>query len=282
MGLDLKRIPTGVSDFDAIINGGLPSGSVVLLLGETGAGQQEFVYTSAAKVGMVMERPQACRHYLGDHCDYHALPDRICYLTFSRSVEDILMEVKASFNPNYFKAMKERVFFKDLSGSYFKRTRVPSSWTHPGDDGSSLFSPQQEEDVLEALVDFVDANGKNALVIIDSLTDLVISKAVDIRDLVGVLRGMQRAAKRWDGIIYLLLTNGIMDAREQQMVIDSVDGVFVFEWSKYHRSSKRQRYMYVEKFMSVLPHLDMKRIARFPTMVNAHSGLVVISLEMIE
>jgi KaiC/GvpD/RAD55 family RecA-like ATPase len=49
MGYSVLKVPTGVPDFDAIIKGGLPEGSVVLLTGDIGAGQQEFIYTSAYK-----------------------------------------------------------------------------------------------------------------------------------------------------------------------------------------------------------------------------------------
>ena len=65
------------------------------------------------------------------------------------------------------------------------------------------------------------------------------------------------------------------------MMMDSVDGTLVFEWSRFATSSKRQRYLYVEKFMSILPHLAMERIARFATTVTAQSGLVVIDTERI-
>jgi len=65
------------------------------------------------------------------------------------------------------------------------------------------------------------------------------------------------------------------------MVMDSVDGALVFEWSKFAQTSRRQRYLYVEKFMSILPHLDKERIARFATVVTAESGLVVIDTERV-
>ena len=42
-----RRVPTGVADFDSLA-GGIPAGSVVLLIGEAGAGHQEFALTSAA------------------------------------------------------------------------------------------------------------------------------------------------------------------------------------------------------------------------------------------
>jgi KaiC/GvpD/RAD55 family RecA-like ATPase len=281
MGYNVRRIPTGVSDFDAIIKGGLPGGSVVLLLGEVGAGQHEFCYTSLFKIAMVQGRPELSNYYLGAFCDYNALPEKLCYVTFCRPKEDILREIGTSFDYDYYKALSEKLIFRDFSRQYFRNTVVPSSWTSTDDNGGSLFSQPEKEDVLQALVKFLDEKATNAVVVIDSLTDLVTSKAVDTGDLLNVVRGMQRAVKRWGGIVFLLLTKGIMEPREQQMLVDSVDGVLVFEWSHTDRSSSRQRYMYIEKFMTLLPHVERDRIARFPTMVTERSGLVVIDREVI-
>jgi len=135
--------------------------------------------------------------------------------------------------------------------------------------------------VLEGLVNYLDEKAPGSMIIIDSLTDLVVSANIEIADLVAVMRGMQRVAKRWGGVIYLVLTNNVLDEKKQRMLMDSVDGSLVFEWSRYLNSSKRQRYMYVEKFISLLPHLDKERIARFATVVTAQSGLVVIDTERI-
>ena len=119
------------------------------------------------------------------------------------------------------------------------------------------------------------------MVVIDSLTHLAETGTIPMRDLVATLRGLQRVSKRWGGLIYLMLTRGILDPKEEQMIIDSVDGVIVFQWSKNVFNSRRTRYMYVEKFMSILPHLDARRIARFTTIINAREGLVVINTEKI-
>jgi KaiC/GvpD/RAD55 family RecA-like ATPase len=282
MGPTMKRVPTGVSDFDSIIKGGLPAGSVVLLLGDVGAGQNEFVYTSLFKIATVQGKPEYMHHYLGSYCDYDSLPEKLSYITFVRPKEDILREIATSFDYTYYEALEDKLVFKDFSANYFRQSVVPASWTATGDNGGSLFgNPSEKEDVLNALVKFLDENAHNSLVIIDSLTDLVISKTVDVRDLITVLRGMQRAAKKWGGIVYLLLTKDILEKREEQMIIDSVDGVIVFEWQHYTKGSGRQRYMYIEKFMTVLPHVEKDRIARFPTMVSAKSGLVVINMDKI-
>jgi KaiC/GvpD/RAD55 family RecA-like ATPase len=277
MGRSIDRIPTGVADFDSIINGGFPAGSVVLLLGDLGAGHVEFSLTSAAKLSLVKDHPESSEFFLGRSMKNRKLPEKLCYVTFARSEEDILQEISIFFNEDFYEAFRNHVVFKDFSASYFKQTMVPSSWTGE----TSLFSHKVEDNVLESMVEFLDENAPESLIIIDSITDLVVSSQIEIHDLVSVLRGMQRMAKKWGGVIYLLLTDDILDKMFQKMIMDSVDGSLVFEWSRFQSSSKRQRYLYVEKFMSILPHLDKERIARFATVVTSQSGLVVIDTERI-
>src|SRR5438093_12349906 len=80
----VRKVPTGIADLDSIVDGGFPSGSTILLLGDVGAGMQEYIYTAASKTALVHERPEARRYYLGDRCDDSELPERVCYVTFSR------------------------------------------------------------------------------------------------------------------------------------------------------------------------------------------------------
>lgn len=271
-------IPTGVADFDSIIKGGFPAGSVILLVGDLGAGQTEFALTSAAKLAMVKEHPESAPFLLGAGKDSR-LPDQICYITFSRSKDEVLAELETAFNQDFYSSFERVVQFRDFSSAYFRKTMVPRSWT--GDTTSIFSSDSSNENVLESLVNYLDEKAPGSMIIIDSLTDLVVSANIEISDLVAVMRGMQRVAKRWGGIVYLVLTNNVLDEKKQRMLMDSVDGSLVFEWSRYLNSSKRQRYMYVEKFISLLPHLDKQRIARFATVVTAQSGLVVIDTERI-
>jgi len=276
---DVRRIPTGVADFDSIVGGGLPTGSVVLLLGDVGGGGLEFALTSAAKIGIVKEFPETKAFMLGHAGKDGLLPERLSYVTFSRSRNDILREVQLSFNRDFFESLSSNLMFKDFSKGYFIRTVVPTAWTDSHE--SELFSEKPEDGVLESLVNFLDGHAPRSLVIIDSLTDLVVSETVKFEDIVSLLKGIQRMAKKWESVFYIILTDEILDRRHQQMVIDSVDGVLRFEWAKFQHTSKRQRYLYVEKFMSVLPHLDQERIARFATLITSQSGFVVINTERV-
>lgn len=271
----IRKVPTGIADLDSIVDGGFPSGSTVLLKGDIGAGMQEYAYTAASKIAIVNERPESWHYYLGDHCDTSDLPSKIAYVTFSRSRETILQELATSFNSEYFYAFRDRTIFKDFSSVYYRHSVVPQSWTHQ--DAFDLPSTN----ILEELVTFLEEEGQGAMVVIDSVTDLAVSDAVEMRDLVTTVKGLQRAAKRWDGLVYLLLTNGILEPRYEQMLMDSTDGCLVFEWKTSQRSSTRQRYMYLEKFTGVLPHLPRDKIARFPTMISANQGLVVVYMERI-
>jgi len=272
----VRKVPTGIADLDSIVDGGFPEGSLVLLLGDIGAGMQEYVYTAGSKIAIVHQHPELRRYFLGQACDDSVLPERICYATFSRSREAILQELGASFNGEFYYAFRDLALFKDFSGTYFRNSVVPSSWTQ---QESAFGGPS--ENILESLVTFLDENARGSLVVIDSLTDLVEGEAVEMRDLVTTVKGLQRASKDWGGVTYLLMTRGILEKRYEQMVIDSVDGCLTFEWRSYLNSSKRQRYMYVEKFTSVLPHLNREKIARFPTMVTSAQGLVVVYMERI-
>ena len=274
--LALRKVPTGIADLDSIVGGGFPEGSLVLLLGDIGAGTQEYVYTAASKIAIVRKSPELRHYFLGPACDDSVLPDRICYVTFSRSREAILQELGASFNSEFFYAFRDLTTFRDFSASYFRNSVIPSTWTQQENPFEA-----RSENVLEGLVAFLDENARGAMVVVDSLTDLVETEAVEMRDLVTTVKGLQRASKEWGGITYLLLTRGILDKRFEQMVVDSVDGCLTFEWRTYARSSNRQRYMYLEKFTSVLPHLPRDKIARFPTMVTSNQGLVVVYMERI-
>jgi len=275
----VKRIPTAVSDLDGIVEGGLPAGSTVLLLGELGAGNTEFVYTSSAKIILAKLNPERRENLLGYTYRKSTLPDRVIYISFSRSKEDILNEIEMAFSEEFFEAISGNVEFRDFSVEYFSGSIVPSSWSGT-DPGEALFGGEKKE-LLNAFVEYAGSIPENSMVIIDSLTDLLINEKINDVDVVMVLKGLQRLFKKKGGIVYFLLSRDIVDRRMEHMIVDSVDGVLTFTWSKHERSSSRVRYMHVEKFTSLFPHLRAHGIRRFVTTVNHETGYTVINMEMI-
>ena len=240
----------------------------------------DFAYTSAAKLIISKTKPERRESLLGYSCRKSILPEKVVYITFSRSKEDILGEVENAFSEDFYDAIAENVEFKDFSGDYFRGTVVPSRWS--GNESTpSFLSGSSERNLLEGFVNYVDSVGDKAMIIVDSLTDLLINEAINPRDVVMTMKGLQRVSKKWGGVVYFLLTKEVVDKTVEHMIVDSVDGVLSFTWSKQERSSRRQRYLYVEKFTSLFPHLGDSKIARFITMVTVDSGYIVINMERI-
>ena len=114
-----------------------------------------------------------------------------------------------------------------------------------------------------------------------SLTDLLTSPQVNESALMDVIEGVVKVSKKWNTILYLLLTEGIADKRMEQMISDIVDGILSFRWYSSEKYSARYRYLYVPKFIGVLPHIEEERVIRFKTQVDYTNGFVVTYTEKI-
>src|SRR3989442_1495480 len=97
---------------------------------------------------------------------------------------------------------------KTSSSVYSPNRGVPATWTNEDD----VFD-RPSTNILEELVAFLDENAHDSMVVIDSITDLAVSDIVEIKDLVTTIKGLQRVAKRWNGLVYLMLTRGILERR---------------------------------------------------------------------
>lgn len=260
-----KKIPSGIDSLDTVIDGGFPAGSMVLLLGELGAGDTEFMYTSAARL----------------LSNGSATPERICYISFTKSREDVLTELALSL-PEYHETLRNRMEFKDFSGAYFARSSVPLSWTTKKEISLNSLKWNGDANLIEALIRYLDENADDSIVIIDSLTALAqyCLENLKWRDLVMFLRGLQRISKRWNGIVYAILGDGIIERNKQEELAECADGVIVFEWGKLG-TTRRQRFMHVKKFRGVLPLLDQDSIVNFETQIGIQKGFEVSNVKRV-
>jgi KaiC/GvpD/RAD55 family RecA-like ATPase len=276
------RVPTGVPDFD-YLTGGVPCGSVVLLWGEAGAGHQEFALTSAVHLMLHYDLPRLHAFYLGSAKGPFVYPEGVVYVSTSRSQEQVLNEVRASFEATYGEVLARHLTFLDLSREYFQDTVVPSSWAGVPSPllGSGTSSVGADNGPLRALADGIDQAGGRQLVIVDSLTDLLVRRGVEPADLLTLLKGLRRRAKDWNAVVYLILSAGVVPPAVEQAVLDSVDGVLHFRWTTSPSQSHRQRTMLIEKFMPVLARVPAEYQGRFVIRVGAVNGLVTTQYERI-
>lgn len=273
------KIPTGINTLDSILHGGFPSGSLVLLQGEIGAGDFEFALTTASRLLMYGENSNSCT----------IIPPKLCYISFTRSTEDILKEAALSF-PEYYTVMQEsikqnRMEFKDFSNAYFASSFIPASWMSPTrmePTFESLKWSTAEKNLVDSMVEYLDQNAKGNIVIIDSLTALAqyCLNRMEWKDLIMFLRGLQRASKVWDGIIYTMLSDGIFSNSNQQEIAECMDGVIIFKWEQLG-PSQRQRTMHIKKFRGVLPLLDEDNIVNFEIQIGSGKGFEVSNIKRI-
>ena len=271
-----QRMPTGIASLDPVLEGGVPPGSAVLLLGEHGAGNVEFVQTSLMHLSLLKRGGATVKGLL--------LPETISYVTLTRMREDILKEMALSFNPALYEQLGEEIVFHDLSERYFDASIVPPDWYGEGSVIERLQKKQRREsgDILAELVRVLDESPKNSLIVLDSLTDLAppLMEGARRNAFIAFLRGLQRVAKRRNTTIYLLLTSGILDRSRELEIADCVDATTLFRWEEVG-AQRRQRVMYFERFRGVMPRLEEKNLVRFAVSVSAAEGFEVRNIRMV-
>lgn len=284
----LRKIPTGIKTFDVNINGGFPAGSVILLLENVGAGAREFIYTSIFNISQMKSNNDSLIKKKNKNSSDNdeiitttMLPDKISYLSLSKSREDILKENAYSFHMDFYNTMKEALIFKELSDIYFRHSIVQNLWIPDekiiidSDNGS-------DKNILEEISEFLSESAENNVVIIDSLTDLMMYETdyLNKNDIIMFLKGMVRISKTWNGLIYIILTANILEKQMQEIINDVVDGVLVFEWFD-KGSVKMQRNLYLSKFRGLIPQLEQNKIAKFETKVTTDGGFEVSNVRKI-
>ncbi len=285
--MELGKIPTGIESLDSLIMGGIPSGSFVMLVGEVGAGNVEFAYTSAVKLVNLKNDPilhaSVKEQIERDGVEYLVVPEKICYISFTRSKNDVLKEIARSFPPQFARVFRDNMFFKDFSSLYYSGSVAPASWLSNAEKiDLSVLKGGGSKKLLEELISFLDANAPHNLVIIDSITNLVraCSDTVEWFDLVSFLSMLQRVSKRWDCLIYGLMTANIFEPSKETEILDCGDGIMVFDW--YIKSTfQRQQTMYVKKFRGLMPHMAKDNLATFETNVTSLDGFNVTNVKRI-
>jgi KaiC/GvpD/RAD55 family RecA-like ATPase len=273
MEVVLQRMPTGIGSFDPVMEGGVPPGSVMLLLGDIGAGSFEFVYTSIINLAMLRRRDP----------ENPALPAEIRYITFTKMKEDVRREIGLSFDSELASELDTGyVRFDDLSEQYFDASSVPNEWYTSEDLITRLKRRSDHQSTLAQLSTVLESAPERSLIVIDSLTELAVSYSDPARwwELAAYLRGLQRISKRWNSTIYLLLTQGIISRARVQEIADIADSVILFRWEE-SIAARRQRVMFFEKFRGVMTHLEENDLVKFSIKISPALGFEVNNIRLI-
>ena len=270
---DNRKMPTGISSLDPILEGGVPPGSVILLFGDLGGGNYEFAYSSLVNILPLMEEAAPAGLLI---------PREIRYITFTRLKEDVRREILSSFRREGLERMIDTVRFDDLSERYFDKSVVPDDWYSPSDIISRMEKRSEYKNILSVLFDVMNNAQDDSLIIVDSITDVATQHDIPNlwSDLTGFLRGFQRIAKKKNITIYLLLSKGVLGAARELELADIADAVLLFKWEE-STGARRQRVMYFEKFRGVMPHLEERDLVKFAVRITTTGGFEVSNIRVI-
>jgi KaiC/GvpD/RAD55 family RecA-like ATPase len=269
-------MPTGLSTLDPVFGGGVPPGSVILLIGEIGSGKIEFAYSSLVKLSLLMPRDSGRK-------DDILIPAEIRYVTVTKMREDILREIGDSFASDLLSKINQ-VQFDDLSDIYFDSSLVPITWYSDYEDIIERMEKRRKvhDNVLTTLAYMLSEVPRESLVILDSLTEIATQHIASETwpDMTAFLRGLQRITKKWNTTFYLILTKGILNQWQEIEVADAVDAVIHFKWDD-SLSAKRKRILYIEKFRGVLIHLEDREMVKFAVTISSERGFEVSNIRVV-
>jgi KaiC/GvpD/RAD55 family RecA-like ATPase len=271
---DLK-IPTGIPSLDPVLEGGVPPGSIILLLGDIGSGMTDFIRTSA--ISLANEKAHR------GNGSTPKVAGEVVYITVTRVKEDILGEVALSVSPEIYPIIEEGVRFEDLSEVYFDASIVPVDWYSEDTDLlARMHQRSHRDDILSSLAGLLSETAPQSVIIIDSLTEL--ATMADTQDrwrgFTGFLHGLQRVAKRWGSVVYLPLAHGVLTRPHELEVMDSADAVILFQWEEL-QGMRRQRTMYFQKFRGVMPHLEERDLVKFAVRITPGNGFEVSNIRVV-
>jgi KaiC/GvpD/RAD55 family RecA-like ATPase len=271
--LQTTRMPTGLTTLDPILDGGIPVGTMILLLGEIGAGHYEFAYSSIVKtLARIAKLPASVPRF----------PAKILYITFTRLEGDVRHEIAQSFSVNGVSEGSENIQFEDLSDLYFDRSLVPDDWYSHSNALTRLQKRSEHSNIFVRLSEVFNSSDPESLIILDSITDIATQTNHPNlwQDLTGFLRGVQRLVKQKRSLLYLLLSRGIIEPAKESEIADIADAVFLFRWEE-STASRRQRVMFFEKFRGVMPHLEEQDLVKFAIRISTTEGFEVRNIRMV-
>ena len=265
----MERIPFGIQRMDSLVNGGAPRGTVVLLSGESGAGAREFMYTSAAINGLASGDPELHDLYYGDLDENATLPNEIHYVSFTADEGQFRWELAQTLGDDIVDAGLDAITFHDLSTDFFHVSPLPRDWyAERTPSVKDLRSRTDREGLLSAFGDLMSDHAAENLVVIDSLTDLITAADEEVSwpDINYILKGLQKAAYRWNGLILVHVTTETLPPEHHGQLVDAVNGTMRFEWES--GGSTRARTLVIKQFRGVLSALEDENIVRFETEID--------------
>ena len=213
----MKKFSTGITPLDAQLGGGFPSGSLILLLEEPGAGADVFSFHFAV-AGVSND-------------------EKVLYVSTNDTKDQILENVKLYFSID--DKVAERIEFLDLVAGQLDQRYQKSD--------VKIFLKQMKHDPLK-YVRMKLQQCDHDRIILNSLTYFILNYTSD--DVVDLMNTLSLISKRNDSVILVLMTKGIADERLENTIKFVADGII--EMTINESGNEIQRLLKILKLKRVL------------------------------
>jgi hypothetical protein len=213
-------------------------------------------------------------------------PEEIWWATFTKPKAALLNEFAMSLDSDLFEPLHKHVKFQDFSREYFENSSVPSEWISektPRRGGKKSVKPKKFDNLLNSLADFLSAHAEKNVVILHTMTDLAglySSVPEKWHEFTLFLKGIQRASKKWGGLIYTDLATQVLPKRMEEEIAAIADGVLSFQWEQAG-PVERRRTFHFRKFSGLLES-HQEALTKFEVNISSSTGLFVVKPEAIE
>ena len=139
-------MPLGVYRLDSMLDGGVPTGSVIVLATDPGAGGRKFARTSATMNTLATADNELYERYYRRDFDTDSVvaPGTVNYVSLSATAESLEATLAETVADDAAASAAGAITYRDFSPTYFAESPVPEAWYRGGDTPSAL--PAEDAD----------------------------------------------------------------------------------------------------------------------------------------
>jgi hypothetical protein len=230
----VRPIPFGMPALDGTL-GGLPSGTTSLLAGAPDAGADAFTYTHAAQLMLAKHDPGLYPADVSRIRD--TLPERVVYVSLGTDGKHVINAMDEVLDQYQFDVLVEHLTLFDYSQPFLEFVDTPAAFDRHRATGGPLSAIERKVsggetfgDLVETVAADLDGVAEDAIVVVDSLTDLYLARrfGLDERLLLGFLVGLREQAVEWNGLVHVRYDRQAEGVRADQILSSLLHGNIYF------------------------------------------------------
>lgn len=244
-----RKIPVGIPDLDFQLRGGVPPGTVLLTIGPTGTGVEEFMYSAAVMHGNWQADSDLFElAYDRVEADLHQ-PNQVHYVSLGGPESQLRQSLDSMAEREWVEHAIDNIAIHDLASPLTElgpvRIRNDGELEYR-ETGGDVQNPYQG--FLRSFGDALVGQLTNSVVFLDQITDLLplVYKYLDWPDLFFILQTLCYRVAKSNSILIAGANDEFLSRRERALAIRSFNSVLTFDW--FGEGGEQRRTIEITKF----------------------------------